>query len=173
MKQINISNYTDLLNEIKEECIQNPWKKVTKTGDPIKDYKSVLDNLTEEFKQKHENNSHVILSSRTVYRRLSLIGKLETKLKQDLQCKGVISSGIFLYKKGGYCDWHNDNRKYTSRLYFSFASKDKESFFATYDDKLKVDYDKKGWQYRTFNVPMWHCVGSNCNRFSLGFNIIE
>ena len=171
MKLSNISNYTGLLNKIKEECLQNPKRIGSLVGQPLNDYKSILNELSEDYKQEHAKDTHVQYCNRRFYKRCSLIGELETKIKKDLNCRGVLSSGVFFYGKGGYCGWHTDNRKDTKKLYFAFANEANKSFFATYKDDLIVDYDVKGWQSRMFKTPMWHSVGSNCLRFSLGFNV--
>ena len=41
-----------------------------------------------------------------------------------------------------------------------------------------TDYDNMGLNFRTFSVAkerpyFWHCVGSNCDRFSFGYKLVD
>jgi len=74
----------------------------------------------------------------------------------------------------------DQNTNYKSpgkRLYVTYASEDKKSFFRYRDPETKeiiTDYDDKGITTRQFYVPkkspyFWHCVGSDCTRVSFGY----
>jgi hypothetical protein len=41
------------------------------------------------------------------------------------------------------------------------------------DGKTVVDYDKPGWNIRTFKCPEWHAVFSKCWRVSIGWHLEE
>jgi len=86
-------------------------------------------------------------------------------------------SGCFYYPKGGFMGWHTNHDTAEDRLYITFAEEDKQSFFRYYKDgNIITDYDDKGITIRRFSVAggppfFWHCVGSNTNRFSFGYQL--
>lgn len=91
-----------------------------------------------------------------------------------------LRSGFFWYPLGGFCGWHTNNNCEGERIYLAWSAEDNKSFFRYQDPDTKeiiTDWDKKGWQYRKFNVsknkPFWHCVGSQTNRISIGFREIS
>ena len=103
-----------------------------------------------------------------------------TKIKGVLQDKyksNVSIRGTFYYPPTGYMGWHTNCGVPGERFYISWASENKKSFFRYYDydkDEIITDYDDKGLTVRQFKVPksapyFWHCVGSECDRFSFGF----
>lgn len=84
-------------------------------------------------------------------------------------------SGFFYYPKGAYMGWHTNYKTQGNRLYLVHADEDRKSFFRYQDQETKevvTLWDKKGWNLYQFNIseanPYWHCVGSMCNRVSLG-----
>ena len=88
-------------------------------------------------------------------------------------------SGHWYYPNEGYIGWHtNHDQPNTKRLYITYASEDKKSFFRYLENgEIITCYDNKGITIREFNIPrppnfFWHCVGSKCNRYSFGFKII-
>jgi hypothetical protein len=91
----------------------------------------------------------------------------------------VFPSGFFLYPKTGYMGWHTNSNVDGKRLYITYTDVGGESFFRYKDPtsgKIITDYDDAGLTFREFPVYakppyLWHCVGSNCNRFSFGFTI--
>ena len=88
-------------------------------------------------------------------------------------------SGNFYYPPTGYMGWHTNCGDPCERFYITWASEDKKSFFRYYDyenDEIITDYDDKGITIRQFNIPdraphLWHCVGSECDRLSIGFRV--
>tara|TARA_R100001443_G_scaffold12486_2_gene22157 strand:- start:2781 stop:3374 length:594 start_codon:yes stop_codon:yes gene_type:complete len=86
-------------------------------------------------------------------------------------------SGCFYYPKGGFMGWHTNADTKEDRLYITFAEEDKQSFFRYYENEnIITDYDDKGITIRRFSVAggppfFWHCVGSNTNRFSIGYRL--
>ena len=85
--------------------------------------------------------------------------------------------GTFYYPPTGYMGWHTNCDAPGERFYISWASESNKSFFRYYDhekDEIITDYDDKGLTVRQFKVTgkepyFWHCVGSECDRFSFGF----
>ena len=75
--------------------------------------------------------------------------------------------------------WHTNFKYPCKRLYITYASEDKKSFFRYRDPEtgeIITDYDDKGITIRQFYVSrkppyFWHCVGSDCIRISLGYRI--
>ena len=91
----------------------------------------------------------------------------------------VSVSGHFLYPPTGYMGWHTNYKVPCKRLYITYATEDKKSFFRYIDPLSKeviTDYDDKGITIREFDVTgrppyLWHCVGSECMRLSFGYQI--
>ena len=104
------------------------------------------------------------------------IDKIRDVLKTKYQVK-VDKRGAFYYPPTGFMGWHTNCGTPGERFYITWASEDKKSFFRYYDDEkdeIITDYDDKGLTIRQFTIPtgkpyFWHCVGSECDRFSLGF----
>lgn len=88
----------------------------------------------------------------------------------------ITPSGSFYYPETGYMGWHTNSNDPCKRLYITHS--DGESFFKyrTNEGEIITEYDDEGLSVREFIIPdtdeqLWHCVGSNCNRFSFGFKI--
>ena len=101
------------------------------------------------------------------------------RVKKLVKCDNVVASGHFIYPPTGYMGWHTNFKSPCKRLYITYASEDKKSFFRYRDPETKeiiTDYDDKGVTLRQFRVTgkppyFWHCVGSDCIRISLGYRI--
>tara|TARA_B100001250_G_scaffold87565_1_gene72421 strand:+ start:4186 stop:5373 length:1188 start_codon:yes stop_codon:yes gene_type:complete len=99
------------------------------------------------------------------------------KVLENRYSLSVEPRGTFYYPPTGYMGWHTNCDAPGERFYVSWASEDKKSFFRYYDyekDEIVTDYDDKGLTIRQFKVSesspyFWHCVGSECDRFSFGF----
>ena len=106
------------------------------------------------------------------------VGKIRSTLKNKYKGE-VFVSGQFYYPPTGYMGWHTNAASPCERFYITWASEDKKSFFRYYDyenDEIITDYDDKGITVRQFNIPdraphLWHCVGSECDRLSIGFRV--
>ena len=106
-------------------------------------------------------------------------GEITNKLMhvmQEIYPEYTISdSGYYYYPKTGDMGWHTNSNRPCKRVYITHS--DGESFFRyVKDDKIVTDYDGEGITIREFDIPelpdqFWHCVGSNCNRFSFGFRL--
>jgi hypothetical protein len=87
-------------------------------------------------------------------------------------------TGCFWYPNKGYMDWHTNEDNTGYRIYIVY-SENGDSFFRYMDpltEEIITSYDNPGWNMRSFKVggynkPLWHCVLSNTDRISLGFNI--
>ena len=105
--------------------------------------------------------------------------KLLSNVKNMIGHDNVETSGHFIYPPTGYMGWHTNHTNPCTRLYITYATEDKKSFFRYRDRKTKeiiTDYDNKGLTIREFFIPkhkpyFWHCVGSMCDRISFGFRI--
>ena len=92
--------------------------------------------------------------------------------------KRIVLSGDFYYPPTGFMGWHTNHNSPCDRIYINYASEDNKSFFRYYwDGKIVTDYDNKGMNARMFTCPgeppyFWHCVGSECDRISLGFKLL-
>ena len=100
-------------------------------------------------------------------------------MKELYPDRQVVGSGHYYYPKTGYMGWHTNSNQPDDRLYITYASEDKKSFFRYYvDGKVVTDYDNKGFNFRTFSLSdkepyFWHCVGSECDRFSFGYRLVN
>ena len=103
--------------------------------------------------------------------------KLLSIVKKCYLNKKVTISGNFYYPYEGYMGWHTNCNKPNKRLYITYASEDKKSFFRYLKNgEIITCYDNKGITIREFDIPnppdyFWHCVGSKCDRYSFGFKI--
>ena len=89
--------------------------------------------------------------------------------------KLIKTSGFFYYPKTGYMGWHTNYTLPNDRVYVTYSTGN--SFFRYYDgEKIITDYDDCGFTIRKFSISnrkpyFWHCVGSDCDRFSFGFRL--
>ena len=87
------------------------------------------------------------------------------------------------FKPKNYMGWHTNCRKVKHkdyRLYFVWCDEDNKSFFRWRDSmgKIHTKWERKGWNLNWFQLgncenPTWHCIYSNCNRFSIGFQVLN
>lgn len=87
----------------------------------------------------------------------------------------IVPSGHFWYPQGSYMGWHTNSRAPGWRIYINYAEEPGKSFFRYRDPatgEIVTLWDDV-WNMRVFRVttenPLWHCVYSNTNRFSLGY----
>ena len=91
----------------------------------------------------------------------------------------VTQSGLFWYPPGCSMGWHTNSRAAGWRIYINYAEQEGESFFRYRDQKTSeiITLLDKTWNCRVFRVnasdPLWHCVYSNTNRFSIGYRVLE
>jgi len=88
-------------------------------------------------------------------------------------------SGRTWYPSNGYMGWHTNLDSQGYRLYCAHSREENKSFFRYRDPqsgKIITSTDKQGWNFRMFNItketPVWHCVYSETDRVSIGFNLI-
>ena len=88
------------------------------------------------------------------------------------------------FKPKNYMGWHTNCRLVEDkdyRLYFVWCDEDNKSFFRWRDSKtgkIHTKWEKKGWNLNWFQLgncenPTWHCIYSDCNRFSIGFQVLN
>ena len=173
-------NYKDIKAHL---MWQNDVKKTVKT---IPEWKDEIgrDSLMKVYSRKHSldkgrtrNLNHV--EGDVGGQRLA---KDVVKIRKILENKyggEIVVSGQFYYPPTGFMGWHTNCDAPCERFYITWASEDKKSFFRYYDyekDEIITDYDDKGITVRRFHIPdraphLWHCVGSECDRLSIGFRI--
>lgn len=83
-------------------------------------------------------------------------------------------SGRFHYTPKGFMGWHTNSNMAGWRVYATRAEEDKKSFFRYYkNNRVHTEWENKGWNFRAFQVikgqPYWHCVYTDCDRYSFGF----
>ena len=163
---------------------QNDVKKTVAT---VPEWKNKIDrdSLMELYGQEksldknNTKNVNVIKDGEISGRRfINDVAKIRLMLKDKYKGE-VVVSGQFYYPPTGYMGWHTNAASPCERFYITWASEDKKSFFRYYDyenDEIITDYDDKGITVRQFNIPdraphLWHCVGSECDRLSIGFRV--
>ena len=79
------------------------------------------------------------------------------------------------YPPGGYIGWHKDGPGW--RFYSTYA--EGKSFFRYMHPEtgeVVTTWDKPGWSFRAFYTdddnPLWHCVGAQDTRISIGYKFI-
>jgi hypothetical protein len=77
-------------------------------------------------------------------------------------------SGRMIYPPGGFMDWHTNGDWPGTRMYAAWSEDGNSGMLWFKDGKTVVDYDKPGWNIRTFKCPEWHAVFASCWRVSIG-----
>ena len=109
----------------------------------------------------------------------SIADEFIPEIKKMVGQDDIVSGGFIIYPPTGYLGWHTNYDVPCKRLYITYASEDKKSFFRYRHPDTKeiiTDYDDRGITIREFNVfdkppYFWHCVGSDCVRISFGYRI--
>jgi len=98
----------------------------------------------------------------------------------NLSYKEVVVQGKTLYPEESFMSWHTDNAEPGYIFYCTYAEEDDKSFLRyrnTDTGKVETAWDKKGWYFRIFDInpenSLWHCVFSDCARFSIGYRFIR
>jgi hypothetical protein len=85
-------------------------------------------------------------------------------------------SGCFIYPENGFMGWHTNHTRNDWRMYIVNSIQGDSFFRYVENEKIKTEYDPKGWSYRIFYVgdasnPFWHCVHGGSGRRSIGFRL--
>ena len=100
-------------------------------------------------------------------------------LSKIFQNHSIQLSGDFLYPPGGFMSWHTNSNTPGDRVYLTYVPQGGKSFFKyrDADGKIVTSYDQTGWTMRHFRTEkhdlLWHCVGSETYRLSIGFRIMK
>lgn len=87
-------------------------------------------------------------------------------------------SGHLWYRPGGAVGWHTNQRVPGWRAYLTWVPEPGRSFFRYREPGGRVvTSTDQGLDLRLFHVaedePFWHCVGSEVDRHSLGYRLVE
>lgn len=91
----------------------------------------------------------------------------------------ITTSGHLWYPPGSYMGWHTNSKVPGWRIYVNYAEDEGRSFFRYRDPRGKsiVTLDDKHWNIRLFrirnDIPLWHAVYSDTNRFSMGYMVYK
>jgi hypothetical protein len=94
---------------------------------------------------------------------------------KDRGVKEIGLSGRIWYPVCGYMGWHTNSDNKGLRIYSTFSKEAGKSFFRYRDPhtgEIVTSWDKQGWNFRLFHIsdkPLWHCVFSMTDRFSIGY----
>lgn len=106
----------------------------------------------------------------------SITKKLQSLFKGNAELS-IVPSGHFWYPAGSFMSWHTNSQVPGWRIYINYAEEKDKSFFRYQhpENKNIVTLTDKKWNIRIFRItksqPLWHCVYSNTNRFSLGYMV--
>ena len=173
---MELSTYSniDKLTQIFESNLEEI--KRTSTADSIPNWKDYLskDTLLSMINEEVPKNKTSNLSRCNI----EVPGKeIKALVQEAYPDKFVWCSGYFYYPPTGYMGWHTNHDNPGIRIYITYSSEANKSFFKYYKDgEIVTDYDKKGITIRQFQCPgsrpyYWHCVGSECDRVSVGFTV--
>ena len=141
----------------------------------------LFERMKDPTKYDRHTNSGEIIFLENYPTLISYINKFKFYLYTNNKDTSIINSGFFYYPKKSYMSWHTNADDPYLRCYITY-SKTGDSYFKYYDQKLKktvITQDYVGWNIRYFHVSnkpnelFWHCVYSNTDRISIGFQIIK
>ena len=179
------SNIHNKIKNIIENIILKIEKTDKETAIVNENNKNWKYNTSKEYIYK---NKKLLEKSKEPYTNEYLLSFSEDVITDDLlslikelypNFNKVTVSGHFHYPNEGYMGWHSNWNNTGKRLYITYASEDKKSFFRYLKDgEIVTSYDNKGITIREFDIPkppdyFWHCVGSECDRYSFGFKILN
>ena len=86
-------------------------------------------------------------------------------------------SGNSIYRPGSHMGWHSNHSRSDGRIYCSWAQRGESNFFRYVDPltgETVTHWEDPGWNIKSFTIPpktsrLWHCIGANSLRLSLGF----
>jgi hypothetical protein len=169
------------LNEIKEIIESNiPSINYHFNTANIKPSTDGLDFVSSEFIKSISND--ISIGEKTYcynFEKLNISDKLYSYVQDMFPEYTPLVSGSFYYPKGGFMSWHTNSDKPETRLYITYVDTPNKSFFRSYvNNSIITDYDDKIINIRMFNISnnapyYWHCVYSDCNRYSFGFRLFE
>jgi len=112
-----------------------------------------------------------------LYRPYEETARIEKTVSKFFGVPTRLSGNGHWYPPGGFLGWHTNEGRPGWRMYMSHADEAGQSFFRYRDPtthEIITSYDSD-WQLRVFRItkenPLWHCVWSNTNRFSMGCNL--
>jgi len=159
----------DLIND----CLQKS-RHYTTVGDPNDPigWEKVLNKPFIKHKTTSDEKDFKIIDR-------DVVDPILPKVREMVGKQRIKSSGNFIYPPSGFMGWHTNSNAAGKRLYITYASEDKKSFFRykhPETNEIITDYDDKGITIRQFYISkkppyFWHCVGSDCLRISLGYRI--
>jgi hypothetical protein len=179
--QYDIITENDILNKIRKyiPIIKGESKKIgqNKLQSDLERYTSE-DYLINLMKEKGDVAVNEV-SNKYGFSDLPVTSELIPFLQNHYKNRSISESGHFYYYDTGFMSWHTNSDVPCMRVYITYTDDNNKSFFRYYDTKLKkviTDYDKKGINVREFDITgkppfLWHCIGSNCNRYSFGFRV--
>ena len=135
--------------------------------------------VSTEYLDKVKDNDTVIGEYRYMYNfnHLKISDKLYSYVEKLFPEYVPVVSGHFYYPKGGYMSWHTNSDKPEKHVYITYVDEPNKSFFRSYTNgEIVTDWDLEKLNVRVFDVVdskpyYWHCVYSNCNRYSFGFRL--
>jgi hypothetical protein len=110
---------------------------------------------------------------------LKLADKLYSHVEKMFPDYKPLVSGHWYYPKGGYMSWHTNSDKPEKHVYITYVDELNKSFFrSSVNEKVITDWDSEKLTVRVFDIVnkepyYWHCVYSECNRYSFGFRLFE
>lgn len=97
---------------------------------------------------------------------------LESSSRKDIRTVLDIPNGVsgqFVYPPRGGIDWHDDHAFPGWRVYISWSETGESGMIFEEKGIRRICKDSAGWNVRKFLAPTWHCVWTDCWRYSIGF----
>lgn len=115
-----------------------------------------------------------------IFLNLGYSRKLLHHLASTFPKHSIKATGGFLYEAGDFMGWHTNNNLPGYRMYITHCDEHNKSVFKYLDPRTNevVSYvEPKGFTIKLFKITteetLWHCVSSDCNRYSIGFYILD
>jgi len=113
-----------------------------------------------------------------IRRDFTLVHEIVYFLKDITDKDAYMSGNGFWYPPGSFLGWHTNEKLPGWRMYITHATEGGKSYLRyrdTKEYKIHTAYEKKGWNIRFFKItkenPLWHCVWSDTDRYSIGWNL--
>jgi hypothetical protein len=128
-------------------------------------------NLPPISTQYCEQQCNIVMNKIDLSLETLMIRPLTESTRQDIRTVLNIRNnmaGHFIYPPGGGIDWHDDSAHPGWRVYMAWSETGDSGMIFDEDGVRRVCQDKPGWNVRSFLAPTWHCVWTNCWRYSIG-----
>lgn len=167
-QEIDLFDNIELMNPIKDFVknlkfkLNQKYKPATEEKVSEKRLEEILNSPTRVFEKN-------FITIKYPYR-----AELEKTISSLFNKDATMTGSGYWYPKGGYIGWHTNETNIGWRLYISYCQDPGKSYFRYRDPITKdiITSPDPEWGFRIFKItkqdPLWHCVYSDTNRYSIG-----